>query len=64
LTKFRIVGGQEPEPLEPELRHIFYPEPRKNDAALREILRNFGKLLKKFRIHLTDRAGMLKLGPT
>jgi hypothetical protein len=50
-----ITGGQESEPrqnfyLEPEL------EPRKNLAALREKLRNFGKLLTKFRIHLTDRA--------
>jgi hypothetical protein len=51
------TGGQEPEPrqnffLEPEL------EPRKNNAALHEKLRNFGKLLTKFRINLTDRAGM------
>jgi hypothetical protein len=56
------TGGQEPETLEPEPRQNFNPkpelEPRENDVASRKKLRNFGKLLTKFCIHLTDRAGM------
>jgi hypothetical protein len=57
--------GQEPDPLELEPRQNFYPEaelePHKNDAASRPKMRNVGKLLTKFRFHLTDKAGMLKL---